>query len=186
MRKLKFILSPSNEQKKLIDMNIEACIMAYNWAINTNYIERKNTGKILQRNQIAYKVARLKFLPEYWTFNNCSSQALNNSIHELYLKYDDYFKSRDANRLPKPRELDAEEEHMGYPSGKVMLHLAEMTIYLPKIGWVNLGESYQDISDEIQRKYHVGYTKITRKNDVYTAEITVSSYYSILEDCDLM
>lgn len=186
MRKIKFILRPDNEQKKLIDMNIEACIIAYNWAININDAERKSTGKILQRNAMAYKVARLKFLPEFWTFNNCSSQALNNSIHELYLKYNDYFQSRDINRLPTPRELDAEEVYMGYPSGKVMLHLAEMMIYLPKIGWVNLGESYQDISDEIQRKYHVGYTKITRKDDIYAAEITVSSYYSNLEDSDLM
>ena len=186
MKKFKFILWPNNEQKKLIDMNIEACIIAYNWAINTNNAERGSTGKILQRNKMAYKVARLKDLPEFWTFNNCSSQAINNSIHELYLKYNDYFQSHDANKLPAKRELDAEEVHMGYPSGKVILHLAEMMIYLPKIGWVNLKESYQDVSDEIQRKYHVGYTKITRKDDVYTAEITVSSYYSNLEGSDFL
>lgn len=177
MRRIKFILCPNNEQKQLLDLNIECAIVAYNWAVETNRAEYANNRKILLQNVMSHKVAMLKDDPEFWRFNNCSSQVLNNSIKELYDRYQEFFQTHDKSRLPKFRNLNAEEVYMGFPSGKVSLYLAISMIFLPKIGWVKLGGSFQDSSNEIQRKFHVGYTRITRKDDVYTAEITMGVHY---------
>jgi putative transposase len=166
----KFRLYPNKEQEEHINKTLGCCRFVYNHYLAEKIKAHKEDKKNLSHNQCSADLTKFKQNKEVEWLNEVARNALNNSLEDLNMAFQNFFRSNNKHGYPKFKcknqslqsyKLDWAQKRPGVAPS---IEIKGNKIKLPKLGLVKFARS-QDmighivnatISKTASGKYFVG------------------------------
>jgi len=135
----RYRLEPKNHQRFLINKYAGSCRFVYNKCLS--YFEDAfKQGTLLSYADLCKYLTRLKNNPEFSWLNEAPSQALQQSIKDLFSGITRFLvPDKDGNKLEFPRyQRRGDKDSMRYPQHFI---IEDDRIYCPKVGWIRYRNS---------------------------------------------
>jgi putative transposase len=128
----KFRLYPNKEQEDKLAGQFGATRFVYNHFLRQRIDHYAETGQGLTYHDTAVALTELKKQAEYTWLNDADSQALQQSLRDLDVAYNNFFNKRGA--FPKFKTKD-DKQFFRVPQ---RFKIKDNRLYVPKVGWVKV------------------------------------------------
>lgn len=148
IKSIKVQLKPNNKQKSLLFQSANISRWAYNWTLNKQQENYKNSGKFLQDSIIRKELTQLKKTEEYKWLNEVSAQIPKQAVKDCCKAYKNFFKGQ--NKFPKFKSK--KKSKPSFYNDNFALEVKEKYVLIEKVGWIKLAE-FNRIPFNKEQKY---------------------------------
>lgn len=135
LKAYKYKIKPNQEQEELLSKFFGCVRYIYNWGLNKKTSAYKENGKVVNYLQLAKELTALKQTEECIWLNECTTEALQQSLRSLDNAFTRFFRKK-AN-YPKYKSKKLTMDSVKFINS-VHFDFENWTVKLPKLGKVKL------------------------------------------------
>lgn len=138
-----FRLYPTEGQSALITKTIGCARFIYNYFLSRRKEHYDATGKTLKYSQCNLELTQLKRLKEHLWLNEADKFALQNSLRDLAVAFENFFRERQKRNTKQgyPKFHSKRDHKQSYrtnfTNNNIEVDMEGCCIKLPKLGWVS-------------------------------------------------
>ena len=135
LKAYKYKIKPNVQQEELLTKFFGCTRYIYNWGLNAKTSAYKENGKAISYLQLAKELTKLKQDDEHQWLNECTTEALQQSLRCLDKAFTAFFRKK-AN-YPKFKSKKRTRDTVKFIDC-VHLDFENWKVKLPKLGWIKL------------------------------------------------
>ena len=132
----RFRMRPKKDQGQALNRTAGARRFVWNWALARWKEHYASTSKSISLQQLSAELTALKASPETAWLNEVDSQALQQTLKDLYRAFVAFFAKRARHPRFKSRKRD--QARFRIPQ---RIKIRDGAVYVPKVGWVRIRQS---------------------------------------------
>ena len=131
----KYKIIPNKQQEELLAKFFGCCRYIYNWGLNRKTSAYKENGTKVTYVELAKELTALKQNEEFKWLNDCSNEALQQSLRSLDNAFTAFF--RKSGKYPKFKSKRRSKDSVKFINS-VHFDFVNWKVKLPKLGWIGL------------------------------------------------
>lgn len=140
LKAYKIRIYPNNHQIDQIEKTFGCCRFVYNYFLAKAIADYKETGKSNTYNQNSAHLTQLKKLDEYSWLKEPEAMALQSSLKDLDIAYQNFFRNVKHGKQPGypkfKKKISSRQSYKSTYSTPAQFHCLDNKIFLPKLKWV--------------------------------------------------
>lgn len=140
LKAYKIRIYPNNRQIEQIEKTFGCCRFVYNYFLAKAIADYKETGKSNTYNQNSAHLTQLKKLDEYSWLKEPEAMALQSSLKDLDIAYQNFFRNVKHGKQPGypkfKKKIASRQSYKSTYSTPAQFHCLDNKIFLPKLKWV--------------------------------------------------
>jgi len=138
LKAYKYKIKPNQQQEELLSKFFGCTRYIYNWGLNAKTSAYKENGKAINYLQLAKELTLLKQTEEYVWLNECTTEALQQSLRSLDNAFTAFFRKK--AKYPRFKSKKRTKDSVKFIKS-VHFDFENWTVKLPKLGKVVLCEN---------------------------------------------
>ena len=135
LRAYKYKIKPNQQQEELLSKFFGCVRYIYNWGLNAKTSAYKENGKAINYLQLAKELTALKQTEECSWLNECTTEALQQSLRSLDNAFTAFFRKK--AKYPRFKSKKRTRDSVKFIKS-VHFDFENWKIKLPKLGWIKL------------------------------------------------
>ena len=131
----KYKIIPNKHPEELLAKFFGCCRYIYNWGLNRKTSAYKENGTKVTYVELAKELTALKQNEEFKWLNDCSNEALQQSLRSLDNAFTAFF--RKSGKYPKFKSKRRSKDSVKFINS-VHFDFVNWKVKLPKLGWIGL------------------------------------------------
>ena len=131
----KYKIKPNQQQEELLNKFFGCCRYIYNWGLNRKTSAYKENGTKVGYVELARELTQIKKTEEYQWLNECTAEALQQSLRSLDNAFTAFFRKK--GKYPKFKSKRCSKSNVKFINS-VHFDFDNWTVKLPKLGKVKL------------------------------------------------
>ena len=131
----KIRLYPTTEQEEKLWQSVGTARFIYNWTLNKQEENYKNSGKFISDNDLRKEITKLKKNELSW-LNEVSNNVAKQSVKDACNAYKNFFKGL----AHKPRFKSKKKSRPSFYNDTSKLKVKEKLVLIEKVGWIKTKE----------------------------------------------